>query len=264
LKITVSDLSFSYKKRSIFKNAHFSAESGKICALIGPNGTGKSTMIKCIDGILNVSGGEIFADDDNLIHKSQKERARYFGYVQQTTMVRPGLNVMETVLSGRIPQIRRKISDGDLNIAENVLVTLGLEEFAFRQVHELSGGERQRVLMARAIAKNTPVMLLDEPTSNLDIRYQLETMETLHMLSRKREITVIAVIHDMNTVLRYADHVVLMHNGGIYAEGSPDEVITVENIAEAFGVEVDFIKHDGYRIMAQKKNVNNNIKETMI
>lgn len=249
MKLDITSVSFSYKHRKVLENVGFSVEGGTFCALIGPNGAGKSTILKCINGILTPSSGTVFADGIDVFSLTLKERAAIFGYVPQFMAVNPCLNVIETVISGRMPHMRSRVTRVDIEQAERVLVYMGLEEFSFRPLHQLSGGERQRALIARAMAQEPKVLLLDEPTSNLDLRYQLETMHILKEMSAEHHISVIAVIHDLNSVLRFSDQAVLLHSGVVRSDGKPGQVITKENLAETFRISAEFTQSGGIPIM---------------
>jgi iron complex transport system ATP-binding protein len=249
MKIEFRDLAFRYKTRPVFEHVNYTLENMGFTCLIGPNGAGKSTLLKCINGILTPSAGQVLAGGRDVHAMHIKERARIFGYVPQFTVVNPCLNVLETVISGRMPQMSGKASREDIEAAEKILNELDLASFALRPLHQLSGGERQRILVARALAQDPQVMLLDEPTSNLDLHYQLETMELMERMARQKRIGVIAVIHDLNSVLRYADEVLLLDRGGIRAAGTAREVINRDSVAESFKVDAAFTEAQGIPVM---------------
>ena len=255
MKIEFSDLGFRYKAHTVFEHVSYTLDRLGFCCLIGPNGAGKSTLLKCINGIHTPSSGRILADGRDVQEMHIRERARIFGYVPQFTVVNPCLNVLETVISGRMPQMNGKASRADIEAAEQILTELGLAEFAMRPLHQLSGGERQRILVARALAQDPQIMLLDEPTSNLDLHYQLETMELMEKTAREKQIGVIAVIHDLNAVLRYADEVILLDRGGILASGAPGEVINRALVAESFQVDAAFTRAEGIPVMVPLRSV---------
>ncbi|MBQ6603442.1 MAG: ABC transporter ATP-binding protein [Eubacterium sp.] len=236
MKIDLEDVSFGYKKHPVFEHIRFSFDSLQFVCLIGPNGAGKSTLLKCINGIHSPTGGRVLADGEDVQKMHLLKRAEIFGYVPQFTVANPSLNVLETVISGRMPRMQGRASAADVEAAEEILTEMDLEDFALRSMNQLSGGERQRVLIARALAQEPQVMLLDEPTSNLDMHYQLETMELLEKTVREKQIGVIAVIHDLNAVLRFADLVLLLNKGGLYASGRPEDVITENTLAHSFEI----------------------------
>ena len=249
MKLEVKDLTFSYKNHSVFENVSFSIEEVCFCALVGPNGAGKTTLLKCINGILHPNKGTVHADGVDVFELSLRQRARIFGYVPQHTAVNPCLNVLETVVSGRLPRMNGKAGPADIAAAEEIISEMDLERFAMRQLHELSGGERQRILIARALAQEPSIMLLDEPTSNLDLHYQLETMELLRELAQKKDICMLAVIHDLSSVIRYADKVILLENHTIQNMGSPREVLTVAAMHDTFRINAAFAEAEGISAM---------------
>ncbi|MEG0377206.1 MAG: ABC transporter ATP-binding protein, partial [Eubacterium sp.] len=149
-----------------------------------------------------------------------------------------GLNVFEMVLSGRVPWMKGKMQEEDYTVVKSVLKTMALTNYSTKLLNQLSGGERQRVFIARALAQEPAIMLLDEPTSNLDLRYQLETMEVIKALSEEKKMTIMAVIHDINTAITFADQVIMMKQGQIHATGKPDEILNTESLEEIFDVRV--------------------------
>lgn len=259
MKLEIHDLCFSYRKNQVLKGVDLTVGNGSFCAILGPNGAGKSTLIKCINKIISPSGGTILADGKDILAMKQTERASIIGYVPQTTSVRPGLNVIETVMSGRIPQLHKDHKNENVQKVEDVLGRLGLEKFAFRPVSQLSGGERQRVLIARALAQEPRILLLDEPISNLDLRYQLEIMHLLYNLCKEQNITVLAIIHDLNMALQYADHAVLLDGGQIYAEGTCSDVITEENVGSVFKVDITVLQTNGISVIVPQNRYANQL-----
>lgn len=241
MKITIKNLSFGYRKTPILKGVNIEVAQGKLCVLLGANGAGKSTLIKCVNGILTPEKGEIYLDTTDLLGLPQKEKSRRIGYVPQSTEVEDsGLNVFEMVLSGRVPHMKGRMKDADYEIVRSVLEKMSLSGYSTKLLNQLSGGERQRVFIARALAQEPVIMLLDEPTSNLDLRYQLETMEIVRGLCQDKGMTIMAVIHDVNTAVTFADQVVLMKDGNIHAAGHPDEILNTESLEHIFDVRVEF------------------------
>lgn len=255
MNLEIRDLAFGYQKHPVFEHVSMSVREVSFGCIIGPNGVGKSTLLKCLNGILSPSAGTITLDGQSVRSMSLRERAAHFGYVPQFTAVSSGLTVLETVITGRMPKMQAKASARDIAAAEAILRELNLTDFAMRDMFRLSGGERQRVLVARALAQEPELMLLDEPTSNLDLHYQLETMEILRDLTRQKGIAVLAVIHDLNAVARYADQVFLLSRSGIAAAGTPEEVINEENMRSAFGVQSAFSRIAGHQVMVPIKSI---------
>lgn len=249
MKLQIEDLSFKYKTHTVFEHVNYSFDGIHFCCLIGPNGAGKSTLLKCLNGLHAPSGGRVLADGKDVMKMSLRDRAQIFGYVPQFTFVNPCLNVLETVISGRMPKMNGKAAKKDIEAAEAILEDMDLTAFAMRPLHQLSGGERQRILIARALAQEPRIMLLDEPTSNLDLHYQLETMELMEETAKSKGIGVIAVIHDLNAVLRFADEAILLDGGGIAGSGKPADVISKTAVAESFAVRAAFTETLGVPVM---------------
>lgn len=235
--LEVSGIQFRYGRREILKGTGFCARRGEVCLLLGANGAGKSTLLKCINGLLKPSAGSIKWLGKDTEPLSLREKAKIFGYVPQNTQAGLSLTVMETVISGRLPFSGGKTGKEDVEKSAQVLEQFGLSDYAFRQMGQLSGGERQRILIARALAGDPQVLLLDEPTSSLDLRYQYEVMELLVKVSREKNLAVVAVIHDLNLALDFADRVALLYDGHVLAEGDTKEVITPERIKKAYGIQ---------------------------
>ncbi len=237
MKLNVNGVRFRYGSRDILKDVELEAESGNLLAVIGANGAGKSTLIRCINRILKPYMGTVFLDGKELTSFSAKERACMMGYVPQTSKDAFSFNVMETVLMGRKPHISWGVGKKDLEIVNSVLMRMGLVKFVERQLYELSGGERQKVLIARALAQEPEVLLLDEPTSNLDVRHQLEVMELVQGIALQQKKCVLMVVHDLNLAARFADKILMLKDGFVFAAGTPEDVLIPENIKVVYGVE---------------------------
>ena len=246
MKIRIKDLSFSYRRQQVLKGIDLEVASGSLCALMGANGAGKTTLLKSVNGILKPRTGRVFADDVDVLALSPKQRARFIGYVPQNAQAGEStLNVMETVLSGRVPYMKGKLSALDREIAEQAVEEMALTDYALRPLNQLSGGERQRVFIARAIAQQPKVMLLDEPTSNLDMRFQQDVMERMRHMSRIQGITIITILHDLNLAIAYADQAVLLKDGTIYASDAPGKLLDKQRVMDIFHVEMDFATLNG-------------------
>jgi iron complex transport system ATP-binding protein len=254
LKVRVEGLSFKYKDKKVLDGLDLEAQSGSFCALLGANGAGKSTLIKCIVGILRPQNGAVFADEMDLLNTRRREKARIVGYVPQNAREEnSGLNVFETVLSGRSPHMRGRMSSEDHDIALTVMESLALSRYATRPISQLSGGERQRVVIARTLAQRPRIMLLDEPASNLDMRYQQEILELIKELCVKRGITVLSTIHDFNSAIIYADQAVLLDEGKAFCSSEPARALDADNIFKIFGVNVNFARLDGTNYVIPKR-----------
>lgn len=243
IKLSVNNLCFSYSSNDVLKNFTMNVGDGQIVSIVGPNGSGKSTLIKCIDRILVPSSGNIAVDHRDVAEMDRKETARVIAYVPQNSLRIFPNTVFDVVLMGRRPHLGWKAGTDNEQKVWEVLQLLGIEDLALSPFNELSGGQQQKVLIARALAQKTGVVLLDEPTSNLDIWHQIDVMENLRSLVRKQGITAIVAIHDLNTAARYSDKMIMMKNGKIIASGIPDTVLTGENLEAV------------YRIKAKVKSV---------
>ena len=245
VRIRIRDVEFSYASVPILKNICMEVAESEILGIIGPNGAGKSTLLRCIDRILSPQKGTIFLNEQDISKMSRLEIAKRMGYIpQSTTQVFPA-TVFETVLMGRRPHISWRCNERDVEKVLEVLHLLDLEGLAMRDINELSGGQQQKVFIARALVQEPDVLLLDEPTSNLDIKHQLEVMDIIKEIARKKGISAIMAIHDLNLAARYADRLIMMKDGMIYAAGEHFSVLTPENIREVYGVEVEVSKHNG-------------------
>lgn len=247
--LELSGLSFSYRQHPVLRDIDLTVEEGGFCALLGANGAGKTTLLKCVNHLLRPGGGRVLWRGVDTGRLTMRERARIYGYVPQNTQARAGLNVFETVLSGRLPHMGHRASSADVDLVSALLEELGLAALAFRPLQQLSGGERQRVLIARALAQTPEVLLLDEPISSLDLRYQYEIMDLLRRVSRERRLTVVAVLHDLNIALTYADELALLKDGRLYAEGPPQQVLTEQAVEEVFGISMELLTVKGRSVL---------------
>jgi iron complex transport system ATP-binding protein len=217
----------------------------KFVSILGPNGVGKSTLIHCINKILSPTKGSVFIDDVDVKDTSIKELAKNIGYVPYSANDTFPLTVVDTVLMGRHPHSKWKSLDSDLDIVYETLELLGISHLAMRSFNELSAGQHQKVMLARGLVQEPKILLLDEPTSNLDVRHQLDVTEMLKNLSVEKGILVIMISHDINIAAKYADEIIMMHDGSIFAIGTPQEVITRDNMRAVYGVNTDIIDDDG-------------------
>lgn len=244
MKIRIKDVSFSYGSTKILDDMSIELGDAEILGLVGPNGSGKTTLIRCIDRILKPEGS-IFLDGQEMKAMSGQDIARYIGYVPQSSSSSLSTTVFDTILMGRRPHMGWSVQEEDMEIVVETMQLLDIEEFALKDFGELSGGEKQKVLIARALCQEPRVLLLDEPTSNLDLKHQLEVMEIIRTLVRKKNISAVMVIHDLNLASRCADKIVILKKGMIYAVGDPISLLTSENIGSIYDVEVTVINHDG-------------------
>ena len=235
-KVTIEGLKFSYGKNSILDGLDIAVADREVLSLVGPNGCGKTTLIKCISGILRPQG-RVLLGGREVGSMTRRDVARYIGYVPQSTTSVLTTTVFDTVLMGRKPRMGWRVGDEDIDRVVEMMKLLSVEDFALRDFSELSGGQKQRVLIARALAQEPQVLLLDEPTSNLDIRHQLEVMETVRSLVKRTGVSAILAIHDLNLAARYSDTLVMLKEGKVHAFGDPFTLLTKENIRSIFGVE---------------------------
>ena len=236
MEVKLENLSFHYnRKKQILKNVTLTLPSGKFTAILGPNGSGKTTLMKQINRILTPQAGRITMNGVDAASMSAGDLARTVAYVPQMTGGMMAGSVMDTVMLGRKPYIKWKPSEEDIEIVSNCLMRFHLEAIAQREFNALSGGQKQTVLIARALAQTPRLYLFDEPVSFLDVRNQLEIMTAARELVNRDGKTVIMVLHDLNMALRFADHIVIMKEGIVFAQGAPQEVITEENILAVYG-----------------------------
>lgn len=235
--LSVDGVSFRYDHMPVLESISFRIEKGELCAILGNNGAGKSTLLKCLLGILRPQKGTVLVSGHDVARLSRMEKARHMSYVAQRETGGSRVTVFDTVLMGRRPHIGLGAGPEDLNVVQDVIETLGLEGLSLRCVDELSGGELQKVLIARALAQEPGIMLLDEPTSNLDLKNQLEVMETVRRAVARGDIAALMAIHDVNLALRFSHKFMLLRKRSILAFGG-SEIIAPETMRKVYGVEV--------------------------
>jgi iron complex transport system ATP-binding protein len=258
MKLKVKNLEFSYASAPILKDVCMELAPSEMLSIVGPNGVGKSTLIRCINRILKPDKGSILLDEQEIKEMSMTEIARHMGYVPQTSTSAFPATVFDTVLMGRRPRLGWHSSEGDVEKVLEILKQLGIVKFAMRDFGELSGGQQQKVLVARALAQEPDILLLDEPTSNLDIRHQLDVMELIKKLVMEKGISAIMAVHDLNLASRYADKVIMMNGGSIVSAGGPPSVLIPENIASVYGVEVEVVNRKGTPYIIPIRSVREN------
>jgi iron complex transport system ATP-binding protein len=243
--LKLQNLSVSYGQRLALQDITLQVPLGKVMALIGPNGAGKSTLIRAASGILPGYGGSIHINGDEISSLTTMQRARSIAVVPQAVSLPPAFTAWETVLMGRTPYLNflGQTSASDENIVRDALARVDALDFADRRVGELSGGEQQRILLARALAQSTPILLLDEPTAHLDMQYQVSLMQTISRLAHDDNLAVMIALHDLNIASRYSDLVALLIQGRLDAVGEPAEVLTAERISNAYHLLVEVIQH---------------------
>jgi iron complex transport system ATP-binding protein len=246
MALEIKDVDAYYGSVKVLESVDFSAAQGELLGILGPNGSGKTTLLRTIARILKPRTGAILLDGKHVLQMKDKEFSRTFATVPQDTAINFEFSALDIVLMGRNPHLRRLEleSEKDIAIARRCMELTNCWQLAERPVTELSGGERQLVIIARALTQEPRVLLLDEPTSHLDINYQIEIMELLKHLTSHESLIIIAVIHDLNLAAQYCDRLVLLRNGTIIAIGSQYEVLTAENIKAAFGADVIVKRHE--------------------
>jgi len=245
MRLEIQGVRFSYGSTPALKDVSIEVREGEVVSLVGPNGSGKTTLLKCINKILSPQKGTILLAGKDVSKVSLKELARLAGYVPQSGVRSFPTTVFDTVLLGRKPYLGWTVSTRDKDVALNLLQLMGMEDTVLRDFNELSGGEKQKVLLARALAQEPAVLLLDEPTSNLDLRHQLEVMDLICSLVKRNGVSAIMAIHDLNLASRYSDRVILLKKGLIYAAGEPRLVLVPENIREVYGVDTIVNQNSG-------------------
>ncbi|AGI48180.1 ABC-type cobalamin/Fe3+-siderophores transport systems, ATPase component [Thermoplasmatales archaeon BRNA1] len=245
MELKIDDVAFSYSSVPVLNDITLNLEGPRFVSILGPNGVGKSTLIHCINKILSPTEGNVFIDGKDVKEITIKEMAKQVGYVPYSANDTFPLTVVDTVLMGRHPHSKWKSLDNDLDIVYDTLKMLGISHLAMRAFNELSAGQHQKVMLARGLVQEPKILLLDEPTSNLDVRHQLDVTKMLKRLSVEKQILIIMISHDINIAAKYSDEVIMMHQGTIFAVGTPKEVINEENLRVVYGVESAIVDDDG-------------------
>lgn len=245
MRLVIDGIEFGYSSVPVLKDITLDANGPQLLSIIGPNGVGKSTLIHCINRILSPNKGTVMIDGDNVNDVSLKDLAKKVGYVPYSANDTFPLSVVDTVLMGRHPHATYKSLDKDLDIVYDTLRLLDIEDLALRNFNELSAGQHQKVMLARGLVQEPEILLLDEPTSNLDIKHQMEVTRILRDLSQEKNILIIMISHDLNIAAKYSDTMIMLHGGYIYAIGTPSEVITKDNIKAVYDVDSEIIESHG-------------------
>lgn len=243
--IEISCLSAGYPKKPVLQNISLSIPRGKVTALLGPNGCGKTTFLKTLCGILPADSGKVLLDGTDLLALPSKERAQKIAYLAQSRQI-PEITVERLVLHGRFPYLGypRRYRAEDHTTARAAMEQMGIFDLADSRLDALSGGQRQKTYIAMALAQNTPIILLDEPTTYLDISHQLQLLQLAKQLARQGK-TVVMIIHDLSHAMQTADWLVLMQSGCIVAEGTPEKIYASGMIDKVFRVKLGRIARDG-------------------
>lgn len=238
--VTLKNVSFRYEEHWVLKNITCEVKKGEFVGIIGPNGSGKTTLVKVIDGVLTPQEGEVWINGLSSRKLKREELAKIIAVVPQESMMTFPFTVQEIVLMGRAPHLGRWRFEGDTDfqIARQAMELTDTLALMNRSMNALSGGERQMVLIARALAQQPQIMLLDEPTAFLDLKHQIGFFDVVQSLNKNQSLTVIAVTHDINLASLYCDRVILLNKGEIHCMGSPAEVITETHIKEVYETNV--------------------------
>ncbi len=243
--LEVRDLTVSYGERVVLNGIDLTLANGRVLVVIGPNGAGKTTLIRAISGVVPLSYGRLAFEGRNLIGLSNSERAQIFAVVPQARNLPPAFTAWETVALGRTPHLNwlGQTTDTDEEIVRDAMRQTDTLSLAQRRVGELSGGEQQRLLLARALAQQPRILLLDEPVTHLDLHYQITILDLIRELAQENKISVLAVLHDINMAVRFADQTALLVGGKMIASGSPAEVLTPERLSEAYDLPREIFKY---------------------
>lgn len=237
--IRIEHLSYSFGKQPILNDISLHVAQGSFTALLGPNGCGKTTLLRCIGGLLKPQSGTVILQGKELRDYNPRQLAQQLSFVRQQASTDFEFTAFDLVMMGRNPYQKHLESESqsDRQLVEQCMRQTNTWHLRDSFPREMSGGELQRVMIARALAQSTPIMLLDEPTSNLDIAHQFDIMEMLSNICQRQGKTILLVVHDLNLALRYCPQAVLLHNYGIIAHGAIENVLTSNNIRTAFGIE---------------------------
>ncbi|MDH5762815.1 MAG: ABC transporter ATP-binding protein [Nitrospinota bacterium] len=244
--ITTQGLTFAYTEEPVLRDVSLNIQAGEFTGVIGPNGSGKSTLLKLIGGILPVSPNTVFFKNHELGHYKKRDLAISIAWIPQEKQMAFSFKVIDIVLMGRHPYLSPLSFEGknDYQIAADAMRQTQVLQFAQRNFNEISGGEKQRVMIASAISQNPEVMLLDEPTSALDIKYQMEILNILKQLNEQENKTIVLAMHDLHLASKFCKRLILLKEGSVFCEGSPEEVLKKEILEEVYEVKVKIFQDD--------------------
>lgn len=243
--LSVEHVTLAYGQQVVVRDVNFQVRRGEFVAVLGPNGSGKSTLLRALCRLHRLQEGNIAFWGKSLAAVPQRELAQQLALVRQESSVSFDFTVREIVAMGRFPYLGRWQREGDVDLAvvQSYLEQTKISDLSERRMHELSGGERQRVFLAQAMTQQPELLLLDEPTNHLDINHQVEVLDLVLEQNRQRELTVIAVLHDLNLAALYADRLLVLHQGGVFADGTPHDVLSADLIRQVYGCQVAVVPH---------------------
>lgn len=243
--IKIDNLNWSYDEKKILNSITLNIEDGKFTGIIGPNGSGKTTLVKLISKLLKSDKNTVSVNNKDLTHTKIHDLAKVMALVPQSSEVVYEFTVLEVVMLGRTPHLGRfdRTSKADYEIVKKAMQDTDTWQYKDRFINQLSGGERQRVIIAKALAQEPKILILDEPVTYLDVHHQIQVMDLIKKLSESRRITIVTILHDLNSALKYCDYVALLNDGEVYKYGIPKEVVTVNNIKSVYDIDVHMIKH---------------------
>jgi iron complex transport system ATP-binding protein len=262
--LTVTDGRFGYRRRTVLQGISLEIFKGQFLGIIGPNGSGKTTLLKAMSGLLKPKDGSLVLDGKALRSYRRDDLARRVALVPQSAVLPELFTALDIVMMGRMPHLGLLRYEGirDIQAALESMQATHTAHLASRKMNELSGGERQRVIIARALAQEPTMLMLDEPTSNLDINYQAEILSFLRGLCRTGEMAVVATMHDINLASQYCDRIVMLHAGSIYRDGRPADVIETASIRDVFGADVMIYPHPANGLPTAMVAPQNHVRES--
>jgi iron complex transport system ATP-binding protein len=247
MMLQVENVSFSYKHEHILNQISFDLRPKEMLAIMGPNGVGKTTLLRCINGIVTPNSGMVMVQNQDISSLSLKAIAKKIGYVAQHAE-NCRLTAFDAILLGRMPHMKWGVTAHDLKLVNAVIKQLNLQKLSLRYIDEMSGGERQKVSIARAIVQEPEILVLDEPTSSLDLKNQIEILKLLQIVMREHTVSAIITMHDINMALRFADRFIFIKHGQIHACGDKN-CITKEMISDVYNIDVSIHYCNGYPIV---------------
>jgi iron complex transport system ATP-binding protein len=251
--LKVDGIKFSYNGRRVLDHVEFKVDKGELLTILGPNGVGKTTLLRCINAILKPAKGAVMLENKNVLQLSSMEIAGLIGYVAQK-QVSGRLTAFDTILMGRRPHIRWRVTKEDLRMVDGAIKSLNLESLAMRYIDQMSGGELQKVAVGRALVQEPKLLLLDEPTSNLDLKNQIEILDLIRRVVREHDVCAIMTMHNLNMALRFADKYLFLKNGRIHAVGET-KTVAARTIKEVYDVSVEVLSHGGYPVVVPSQGL---------